>query len=154
MQGSDQPPVITLDLPAPATMAGVLRVGPPPGPGGSNVNNLASNRGLTREKQSLQVDAPAMLCRRDHLMVSAIVLSTPATTAGPFRLDHPQVQAVPTRPITAPTELARRITNAGKETHATRTNTHCTVCDIKPLVRPQFHPLEPRQATPRTTMNH
>ncbi|KZV35908.1 hypothetical protein F511_36318 [Dorcoceras hygrometricum] len=82
MQGSDQPPVITLDLPDPAAMAGALPVGPPPGPGGSNVTNLASNRGLTREKQSLQVDAPAMLCCRDHLMVSANVLSTPATTAG------------------------------------------------------------------------
>ncbi|KZV20564.1 hypothetical protein F511_21653 [Dorcoceras hygrometricum] len=53
---------------------------PPPGPCGSNLTNLASNRGLTREKQSLQVDAPAMLCRCDHLMVSAIVLSAPATT--------------------------------------------------------------------------
>ncbi|KZV32629.1 calcium lipid binding protein [Dorcoceras hygrometricum] len=63
-------------------MAGTLPAGPPPGPSGSNVTNLASNRGLTREKQSLQVDAPAMLCRRDYLMVSAIVLSTPATTAG------------------------------------------------------------------------
>ncbi|KZV35650.1 hypothetical protein F511_30006 [Dorcoceras hygrometricum] len=81
MQGSDQPPVITLDLPAPATMAGDLRAGPPSGPGGSNVTNLASNRGLTREKQSLQVDAPAMLCRRNHLMVS-IVLYTQATNAG------------------------------------------------------------------------
>ncbi|KZV28654.1 hypothetical protein F511_05781 [Dorcoceras hygrometricum] len=82
MQGSDQQPVITLDLPDRATMARALRAGPPPGLGGSNVTNLASNRGLTREKQSLQVDAPAMLCRRDHLMVSAIVLSAPATTAG------------------------------------------------------------------------
>ncbi|KZV35914.1 hypothetical protein F511_35663 [Dorcoceras hygrometricum] len=82
MQGSDQPPVITLDLPDPATMAGALPAGPPLGLGGSNVTNLASNRGLTREKQSLQVDAPAMLCRRDHLMVSGIVLSTTATTAG------------------------------------------------------------------------
>ncbi|KZV28536.1 hypothetical protein F511_40384 [Dorcoceras hygrometricum] len=82
MQGSDQPPVITLDLPDPATMAGALPSGPPPGPGGSNVTNLASNRGLTREKQSLQVDAPAMLCRRDHLIVSVIVLSAPDTTAG------------------------------------------------------------------------
>ncbi|KZV43937.1 hypothetical protein F511_16275 [Dorcoceras hygrometricum] len=81
MQGSDQPPVITLDLPAPDTMGGDLPAGPPSGPGGSNVTNLASNRGLTREKQSLKVDAPDMLCRRDHLMVSAIILSTPATTA-------------------------------------------------------------------------
>ncbi|KZV16470.1 hypothetical protein F511_10082 [Dorcoceras hygrometricum] len=68
--GSDQPPVITLDLHAPATMAGALPAGPPPGPDGFKVTNLASNRGLTREKQSLQVDAPAMLCRCDHLMVS------------------------------------------------------------------------------------
>ncbi|KZV48113.1 hypothetical protein F511_21207 [Dorcoceras hygrometricum] len=61
-------------------MAGTLPAGQPPGPGGSNMTNIASNRGLTREKQSLQVDAPAMLCHRDHLMVSAIVISTPATT--------------------------------------------------------------------------
>ncbi|KZV32096.1 hypothetical protein F511_25220 [Dorcoceras hygrometricum] len=81
MQGSDQPPVITLDLHAPATMAGALLSGPPPGPCGSNATNRASNRGLTREKQSLQVYAPAMQCRRDHLMVSAIVLSAPETTA-------------------------------------------------------------------------
>ncbi|KZV20754.1 hypothetical protein F511_04112 [Dorcoceras hygrometricum] len=82
MQGSDQPPVITLDLPDPATTEGALLAGPPPGPGGSNVTNLSSNRGLTREKQSLQLVAPAMLCRRDHLMVSAIILSAPAATAG------------------------------------------------------------------------
>ncbi|KZV55012.1 ATP-dependent zinc metalloprotease FTSH, chloroplastic [Dorcoceras hygrometricum] len=134
MQGSDQPPVITLDLPATATMVGALPAGPPQGPGGSNVTNLASKSGLTREKQSLQVDAPAMLCRHDHLMVSAIVLSTPATNAGALPAGPPQVQAVPTRPTTAPTKLARRRTNAGKETHATRTNTHYAVCDIKPLV--------------------
>ncbi|KZV36571.1 hypothetical protein F511_42949 [Dorcoceras hygrometricum] len=82
MQGSDQPPVITLDLPASTTMAGALPEGPPPSPGGSNVTNLSSNRGLTRDKQSLQVDAPAMLCRRNHLMVSAIVVSAPDTNAG------------------------------------------------------------------------
>ncbi|KZV48090.1 hypothetical protein F511_02703 [Dorcoceras hygrometricum] len=82
MQGSDQPPVITLDLHDPATMAAALLAVSPSGPVGSNVTNLASNRGLTREKQSLQVDAPAMLCRRDHLMVSAIVLSAPSTNAG------------------------------------------------------------------------
>ncbi|KZV39892.1 hypothetical protein F511_04532 [Dorcoceras hygrometricum] len=81
MQGRDQPPVITLDLPDPDTMAVALPDGPPPGLGGSKVTNLASNRGLNREKQSLQVDAQAMLCRRDHLLVSAIVLSSPATTA-------------------------------------------------------------------------
>ncbi|KZV47790.1 hypothetical protein F511_40107 [Dorcoceras hygrometricum] len=81
MQGIDQPPVITLDLPASATMARALPAGPTPGPGCSNVTNLASNRALTMEKQSLQVDAPAMLCRRDHLMVSAIVISASDTTA-------------------------------------------------------------------------
>ncbi|KZV33891.1 hypothetical protein F511_11101 [Dorcoceras hygrometricum] len=88
MHSSDQPPVITLELHAPATMAGTLPAGPSPGPGGSNVTNLASNRGLTREKQSLQVDAPAMLCRHDHLMVSEIVLSAPVTTAGAL-MDEP-----------------------------------------------------------------
>ncbi|KZT75738.1 hypothetical protein F511_47237 [Dorcoceras hygrometricum] len=73
-------------------MAGSLQAGPPPGPGGSNVTNIASNRGLTREKQSLQVDAPAMLCRRDHLMVSAIAPSAPATTA----------RALPAGPLPGP----------------------------------------------------
>ncbi|KZV38554.1 hypothetical protein F511_34982 [Dorcoceras hygrometricum] len=90
MQGRDQPPVITLYLPAPATMSRALPAGPPPGPSGSNVTNLAANRGLTREKQSLQVDAPVMLCRRDHLMVSAIVLSAPVTTAGSLPDGPPQ----------------------------------------------------------------
>ncbi|KZV37092.1 heat stress transcription factor B-1-like [Dorcoceras hygrometricum] len=52
-----------------------------PGPDGSNVTNLGSNRGLTRENWSLQVDAPAMLRRRDHLLVFAFVLLTPATNA-------------------------------------------------------------------------
>ncbi|KZV45010.1 hypothetical protein F511_30354 [Dorcoceras hygrometricum] len=89
MHGSDQPPVITLDLPDPATMAGALPAGLPPGLDGSNVTNLASNRGLTREKQSLQVDAPAMLCRRNHLMVSTIVLSTPVTTAEALPAEPP-----------------------------------------------------------------
>ncbi|KZV35764.1 protein HOTHEAD-like, partial [Dorcoceras hygrometricum] len=150
----DQSPVVTFVLHAPATTTGALPTGPPPGPGGSNVTDLASNRDLTREIWPLQVDAPAILRRRDHLLVFAFVLPAPATTDGALLAGHPQVQEVLTRPTTAPTELARRRTNAGKETHATCTNTHCSVCDIKPLVRPQFHHFEPRKATPRTTMNH
>ncbi|KZV35909.1 hypothetical protein F511_36319 [Dorcoceras hygrometricum] len=109
-------------------MAGALPDGPPPGPGGSNVTKLASNRGLTRDKQSLQVDAPAMLhavattCWYQRLFS---LLRPPMPE--PFRLDHPQVQMVPTRPTLPPTEHARRITNAGKEPHRARRNTHCTV---------------------------
>ncbi|KZV32118.1 hypothetical protein F511_31876 [Dorcoceras hygrometricum] len=110
MQGSDQPPVITLDLPAPDTMAGDLTDGSPTGPVGSNVTNLASNRGLTREKQSLQVDAPAMLCRRDHLMVSAIVLYTTATTVG----------ALPAGPPPGP--LGSKETNHGPNRARTKEN--------------------------------
>ncbi|KZV17486.1 hypothetical protein F511_41001 [Dorcoceras hygrometricum] len=45
----DQQPVIALDLPAPATMAGALLAGPPPGPGGSNVTNHVPNRALAKE---------------------------------------------------------------------------------------------------------
>ncbi|KZV21312.1 putative leucine-rich repeat receptor-like protein kinase [Dorcoceras hygrometricum] len=150
----DQSPVVTFVLPYPATTAGAHPTGPPPGPGGSNVTDLASNRDLTREIWSLQVDAPAILRRHDHLLVFAFFSHIRPPLPEPFRLDHPQVQAVLTRPTTAPTELARRRTNAGKETHATCTNTHCAVCDIKPLVRPQFHYFEPRKDTTRTTMNH
>ncbi|KZV38564.1 BTB/POZ domain-containing protein [Dorcoceras hygrometricum] len=78
----DQQPLRATVLPPPATTAGALRDGPPPGPDGSNVTNLGSNHGLTRENWSLQVDAPAMLRRRDHLLVFAFVLPTPATNAG------------------------------------------------------------------------
>ncbi|KZV53920.1 delta tubulin [Dorcoceras hygrometricum] len=69
-------------LPAPSTTAEALSAGRPPGLEGSNMTNLGSNCGLTREKWSLQVDAPVMLCRRDHLLVFAFVLPTPATNAG------------------------------------------------------------------------
>ncbi|KZV52820.1 hypothetical protein F511_13975 [Dorcoceras hygrometricum] len=69
-------------VPAPATMAGALPDGPPPGPVGPNLTELGSNRWLTRENWSLQVDALAMLHRRDHLTVLAFVLPAPATTAG------------------------------------------------------------------------
>ncbi|KZT76318.1 hypothetical protein F511_46657 [Dorcoceras hygrometricum] len=78
----DQQPLRVTVLPAPAINAGALLAGPPPGPDGSKVANLGSNRGLTRENWSLQVDAPAMLCRRDHLLVFAFVLPSPATNAG------------------------------------------------------------------------
>ncbi|KZV25934.1 hypothetical protein F511_29257 [Dorcoceras hygrometricum] len=78
----DQQPLRATVLPSPATTEGDLPVGPPPSPNGSNVTNLGSNRGLTRENWSLQVDAPAMLHRREHLMVFAFVLPTPATNAG------------------------------------------------------------------------
>ncbi|KZV21932.1 hypothetical protein F511_28709 [Dorcoceras hygrometricum] len=84
----DQQPLRETVLPAPATTAGALPVGPLPGPDGSNMTNLGSNRGLTMENWSLQVDAPAMLRRCDHLLVFAFVLPTPATNAGPFRLDQ------------------------------------------------------------------
>ncbi|KZV18009.1 premnaspirodiene oxygenase-like [Dorcoceras hygrometricum] len=77
----DQKPLRETILPAPATTARALSVGLPLGPDGSNVTNLGSKRGLTRENWSLQVDAPAMLRRHDHLLVFAFVLHTPATNA-------------------------------------------------------------------------
>ncbi|KZV38389.1 hypothetical protein F511_13960 [Dorcoceras hygrometricum] len=45
----DQQPIIALDLPAPATMAGALPTGLPPGPGDSNVTNHGPNRACTKE---------------------------------------------------------------------------------------------------------
>ncbi|KZV24721.1 type VIII myosin heavy chain MyoC [Dorcoceras hygrometricum] len=45
----DQQPVIVLDLPAPATMAGDLPAGLPTGPGSSNVINHVPSRALTKE---------------------------------------------------------------------------------------------------------
>ncbi|KZV22434.1 putative helicase senataxin-like [Dorcoceras hygrometricum] len=102
--------VFAFVLPSPATNARSLPTGPPPGPGGSNGTDLTSNNGLTRENKplqdrpppgpygsnenlgsnhwltrenwSLQVDAPAMLRRRDHLLVFAFVLPSPATNEG------------------------------------------------------------------------
>ncbi|KZV16815.1 hypothetical protein F511_18608 [Dorcoceras hygrometricum] len=62
-------------------MAGALPSGPPPGPNGPNLTKLGSNCWLTRENWSLQVDAPAMLRRHDHLLVLAFVLPAQATTA-------------------------------------------------------------------------
>ncbi|KZV17897.1 hypothetical protein F511_06824 [Dorcoceras hygrometricum] len=87
----DQSPVVTFFLPAPATTIGALPTGPPPGRGGSNVTDLASNRDLTREIWSLQVDAPAILCRRDHLLVFAFVLPDTATNAGALPAGSPPV---------------------------------------------------------------
>ncbi|KZV42463.1 hypothetical protein F511_32560 [Dorcoceras hygrometricum] len=78
----DQQPLRVTVLPAPVTTAESLTAGPPPGTDGSNVTNLGANRGLTRENWSLQVDAPAMLRRHDHLLVFAFVLHTPDTNAG------------------------------------------------------------------------
>ncbi|KZV32662.1 hypothetical protein F511_20467 [Dorcoceras hygrometricum] len=78
----DQQPLCGTVIPAPATTAKALPYGTPPGLDGSNVTNLGSNRGLTRENWSLQVDTPAMLRRRDHLLVFAFVLPTPDTNAG------------------------------------------------------------------------
>ncbi|KZT75813.1 hypothetical protein F511_47162 [Dorcoceras hygrometricum] len=109
-------------------MAGALPTGPHPGQGGSNVTNLASNRGLTMDKQSLQVDAPAMMraVTTTCWYQQTFSLIRPPMPE-PFLLDHPQVQPVPTRPTLAPTEHARRRTNAGKEPHRARRNTHCAV---------------------------
>ncbi|KZV47488.1 U-box domain-containing protein 15 [Dorcoceras hygrometricum] len=78
----DPQPLRAAILRAPATTAGALPAGPPPGPDGSNMTNLGSNRGLTRENWSLQVDAPAMLRRRNHLLVFVFFLPTPETNAG------------------------------------------------------------------------
>ncbi|KZV32865.1 nicotianamine synthase [Dorcoceras hygrometricum] len=98
----DQQPLRATVLPAPATTAEALPDGPPPGPDGSNVTNLCSNRGLTRENWSLQVDAPAMLRRRDHLLVFAFVLPTPATTNRGLTRENWSLQ------VDAPAMLRRR----------------------------------------------
>ncbi|KZT75280.1 hypothetical protein F511_47695 [Dorcoceras hygrometricum] len=90
----DQQPLHGTVLPAPATTAEALPSGPPPGPEGFNVTNLGSNRGLTRENWSLQVDAPSMLLRRNHLLVFAFVLPTPATNAEALLSGPPQIQTV------------------------------------------------------------
>ncbi|KZV26297.1 hypothetical protein F511_40987 [Dorcoceras hygrometricum] len=63
-------------------MARALPDGPAPGPDGPHLTDLGSNRWLTRENWSLQVEAPAMLRRRDHLLVLAFVLHAPETTTG------------------------------------------------------------------------
>ncbi|KZV54252.1 endoglucanase 23 [Dorcoceras hygrometricum] len=78
----DQQPLRATVLPAPATIARALLSGPPPGPYASNVTNLGSNRGLTRENWWLKVDAPSMLCCREHLLVFAFVIPTPDANAG------------------------------------------------------------------------
>ncbi|KZV55652.1 hypothetical protein F511_26873 [Dorcoceras hygrometricum] len=78
----DQQPLRETVLPAPTTTVGSLLAGRPPGPDGSNLINIGSNRGLTRENWSLQVDTPVMLRRHDHLKVFTFVLPTPDTNAG------------------------------------------------------------------------
>ncbi|KZV22838.1 polypyrimidine tract-binding protein3 [Dorcoceras hygrometricum] len=70
-------------------MAGALPTRPPPGPYGPKVTDLGSNRWLTREKWSLQVDAPSMLRRFDHLLFLAFVLPDPTTTAGALQSGPP-----------------------------------------------------------------
>ncbi|KZV16441.1 BTB/POZ domain-containing protein [Dorcoceras hygrometricum] len=90
----DQQPLREMVLPAPATTAESLTAGPPSGPDGSNVTKLGSNRGLTREKWSLQVDTPSMLRRRNHLLVFAFVLPTPATNARALSTGPPQIHKV------------------------------------------------------------
>ncbi|KZV45267.1 hypothetical protein F511_16850 [Dorcoceras hygrometricum] len=63
-------------------MVGALPTRPPPGPYGTNLTDFGSKRWLTSDNRSLQVDAPAMLHRRNHLLALAFVLPAPATTAG------------------------------------------------------------------------
>ncbi|KZT75547.1 hypothetical protein F511_47428 [Dorcoceras hygrometricum] len=114
-------------------MAGALPSGPPPDPGGSNVTNLASNRGLTREKQSLQVDAPAMLRAVTttcwyHGSFSRI---RPPMTE-PFRLDHPQFHTVPTRPTLAPTSMHEGELTLGRSRIA-HAETHTARCPTSSL---------------------
>ncbi|KZV23765.1 hypothetical protein F511_30775 [Dorcoceras hygrometricum] len=53
----DQQPVIALDLPAPATMAGALPAGPHPGPGGSNMTNHGPNQARTKENDPHKLGA-------------------------------------------------------------------------------------------------
>ncbi|KZV36115.1 hypothetical protein F511_23247 [Dorcoceras hygrometricum] len=63
-------------------MAGALTAGPPSGSGGSYMTNLASNRGLQGETVAASGRIGHAARHHDHLLVSAIVLSAPATTAG------------------------------------------------------------------------
>ncbi|KZV41432.1 hypothetical protein F511_19676 [Dorcoceras hygrometricum] len=70
-------------------MARALTAGPPPGPYGPKLADLGSNSWLTRENWSLQMDAPAMLRRRDHMLVLAFVLPAPTTTAGALMAGPP-----------------------------------------------------------------
>ncbi|KZV37020.1 hypothetical protein F511_13751 [Dorcoceras hygrometricum] len=97
----DQKPLRATVIHDPDTTTGALQAGPPPGLDGSNGTNLGSNRGLTRENWSLQVDAPAMLRRRDHLLVFAFVLPNSATNSGalpaepPPDLESPAAQCAP-----------------------------------------------------------
>ncbi|KZV15638.1 hypothetical protein F511_38113 [Dorcoceras hygrometricum] len=97
-------------LPDPATTTGALWAGPPRGPGGSNKTNRGSNRWLKRENWSLQVDAHAMLCRRNHLLVFAFVLPSPVTNA----------EALPTGPPPGP--YGYNETNHGPNHGLTREN--------------------------------
>ncbi|KZV30253.1 U-box domain-containing protein 15 [Dorcoceras hygrometricum] len=106
----DQQTLHATVLPDPVTTAGALPSGPPPGPEGSNVTNLGSNRGLTRENWLLQVDAPAMLRHRDHLLVFAFVLPTPDTNA----------RALPTGP--APDQYGSNVTDLTSNHEPTREN--------------------------------
>ncbi|KZV19812.1 hypothetical protein F511_33865 [Dorcoceras hygrometricum] len=141
----DQTQVIALYLPDPATIAGALPSGPPPGPGGSNVTNLASNRGLTRENSRCKwTHQPCCTVATTFWYQQSFSLLRPPLPK-PFWLDHPQVQTVPTRPTLAPTEHTRRRTN-----HTKRARGVLLLADVRPL---NLH-LEPRKATPRTTMNH
>ncbi|KZV49941.1 hypothetical protein F511_40054 [Dorcoceras hygrometricum] len=125
--------VFTFVLPTPATNAGALPAGPPPYPGGSNktnqspnsggsnVTDLASNRDLTRDIWSLQVDAPAILHRRDHLMVFTFVLPTPATNAGALPAGPPPYPGGSNKtnqsPNRARTKENERLEGDARDTH-------------------------------------
>ncbi|KZV47735.1 hypothetical protein F511_11938 [Dorcoceras hygrometricum] len=63
-QGFDQQPLRATVLPAPATNAGALPDGPPPGPASPNLTSLGPNHGRTREHDPGEGNAPRG--RRTH----------------------------------------------------------------------------------------
>ncbi|KZV43305.1 hypothetical protein F511_09288 [Dorcoceras hygrometricum] len=82
MQGSDQPSVITLDIPAPATMAGAHPTEPPPGPGGSNETNHSPNRALMKDIERWEGDARDM---HKHTLRGVRHQAIGSTTIPPLR---------------------------------------------------------------------
>ncbi|KZV15968.1 hypothetical protein F511_20452 [Dorcoceras hygrometricum] len=117
-----------------------FRLDHPQGPGGSKETTKAPTEHARRIKNAGKEPHHARrnthcTVRHTHTMHGAATISQSSCSTSllrppwpePFRLDHPQVQAVLKRPTKAPTEHARRIKNAGKEPHHARRNTHCTV---------------------------
>ncbi|KZV45788.1 hypothetical protein F511_39557 [Dorcoceras hygrometricum] len=87
------------------------------GPDGSNVTNLGSNRGLTREIWTLQVDAFA--CCAPSRPPASLNDRSPCsgTNAGALPTGTLPFQTVPRRPATVRTMVPRERTTLEKATH-------------------------------------